>query len=71
VAPGKRVCVAERSAQIAMSAVVRCGALRGSRRITRVVDQGIEGVLLAQVREEVLLAPALEHPAGDLDRPLR
>ena len=32
-----------------------------------VVDEGIEGVLLAQVLEEILLSPALEHAVGDFD----
>ena len=31
-----------------------------------VVDEGVEGVLLAEVLEEVLLSPALEHAEGDL-----
>ncbi len=32
-----------------------------------VFDEGIEGVLLAKVLEEVLLSPAIEHALGDLD----
>jgi hypothetical protein len=33
-----------------------------------VLDERIEGVLLAQVLEEVFLMPAVEHAGGDLDR---
>src|SRR3990167_4671662 len=32
-----------------------------------VLDEGVEGVLLAEVLEEVLLPPAIEHAGGDLD----
>jgi hypothetical protein len=40
---------------------------RGVVRLHRVVDERVEGVLLAQVLEEVLLPPPLEHPVGDFD----
>lgn len=47
---------------------VRVGHLaRGVVRLHRVVDERVERVLFAQVLEEVLLPPPLEHPVGDLD----
>ena len=33
-----------------------------------VVDECVEGIRLTQVLEEVLLAPAFEHPEGDFDK---
>jgi hypothetical protein len=32
-----------------------------------IIHQGVEGILLAHVLEEVLLTPSLEHPVGHLD----
>ena len=42
-------------------------AASGVSRLRAVINERIEGELLAQVLEEVLLFPAFEHPVRDLD----
>jgi hypothetical protein len=37
-------------------------------RLELIVDESVERVLIAQLLEEILLTPALEHPVRDLDR---